>query len=241
MNVKTTLWEAPFAMLLVVCVAFPALAQDDGTDTAAGDGKTGGESGAVDESGEAGDDESGATNTTEAGAQDSASADGGTPTEGASADEAADGGEDGESLGFQRSGRMEFDERLVKGQAAKSGAVYLFKRTPRRLPGLVPYRRSYRMRIVEPVLGKRELKAPVYTTDEKETESEEAPKEVEKTPVEDKAAAVIAESKKSEKESDDEEAEGGNGNDNDNGKNGKKKAAKKKFKAKPRKKAGVKK
>jgi hypothetical protein len=95
-----------------------------------------------------------------------------------------------ESLGFQRSGRMEFDERLVKGQAAKSGAVYLFQRTPRRLPGLVPYRRSYRTRIVEPVLGKRELKPPRYSTqktDETETGTKEAPssdEEVAETSVE---------------------------------------------------------
>jgi hypothetical protein len=98
----------------------------------------------------------------------------------AAADEVAEGGEDaategqpeGASLASQikgdqgsvrRSGRMEFDERLVKGQAAKSGAVYLFKRVPRRLPGLVPMRRSYRKRIVEPVLGQRELKAAVYS------------------------------------------------------------------------------
>jgi hypothetical protein len=65
---------------------------------------------------------------------------------------------------LRRSNRMEFDERLVKGQAAKSGAVYLFKRVPRRLPGLVPMRRSYRRRIVEPVLGVRELKPLDYTT-----------------------------------------------------------------------------
>ena len=58
---------------------------------------------------------------------------------------------------------MEFDERLVKGQAAKSGAVYLFKRVPRRLPGLVPMRKSYRKRIVEPVLGARELKPATYS------------------------------------------------------------------------------
>ncbi len=66
---------------------------------------------------------------------------------------------------LRRSGRMEFDERLVKGQAAKSGAVYLFKRTPRRLPGLVPMRRSYRRRIVEPVLGERELKPALFSTE----------------------------------------------------------------------------
>ena len=95
----------------------------------------------------------------------------GTDTDGGDA-EAAEA-EEGESLGFQRSGRMEFDERLVKGQAAKSGAVYLFKRTPRRLPGLVPFRRSYRTRIVEPVLGKRELKTPTYSTEEASKDDEQ--------------------------------------------------------------------
>jgi hypothetical protein len=64
---------------------------------------------------------------------------------------------------LRRSNRMEFDERLVKGQAAKSGAVYLFKRVPRRLPGLVPMRKSYRRRIVEPVLGQWTLKPATYS------------------------------------------------------------------------------
>jgi hypothetical protein len=64
---------------------------------------------------------------------------------------------------LRRSNRMEFDERLVKGQVAKSGAVYLFKRVPRRLPGLVPMRKSYRRRIVEPVLGVWELKPATYS------------------------------------------------------------------------------
>lgn len=64
---------------------------------------------------------------------------------------------------LRRSGRMEFDERLVKGQGAKSGAVYLFKRMPRMLPGLIPLRRSYRPRIVEPVLGKRPLKPVIFS------------------------------------------------------------------------------
>ena len=64
---------------------------------------------------------------------------------------------------MRRSSRMEFDERLVKGQTAKSGAVYLFKRVPRKLPGLVPMRRSYRQRIVSPVLGERQLKPVVYS------------------------------------------------------------------------------
>jgi hypothetical protein len=65
--------------------------------------------------------------------------------------------------GMRRSNRMEFDERLVKGQAAKSGAVYLFKRVPRHLPGLVPMRRSYRRRIVLPVLGQQILKPARYS------------------------------------------------------------------------------
>lgn len=85
----------------------------------------------------------------------------------APAEEAAD-------TSVMRSNRMEFDERLVKGQSASSGAVYLFKRVPRHLPGLVPMRRSYRARIVEPVLGERELKPAVYST-EVEDEEEEAP------------------------------------------------------------------
>ncbi len=70
---------------------------------------------------------------------------------------------------LRRSGRMEFDERLVKGQAAKSGAIYLFKRTPRRLPGLVPMRRSYRRRIVQPILGPRRLK-PITAFAEPQTQ-----------------------------------------------------------------------
>ena len=66
---------------------------------------------------------------------------------------------------LQRSNRMEFDERLIRGQTATSGAVYLFDRAPRELPGLVPLRRSYREEIVEPILGDRELKPAVYSTD----------------------------------------------------------------------------
>ena len=64
---------------------------------------------------------------------------------------------------LRRSNRLEFDERLIKGQTASSGAVYLFTRTPRALPALVPLRRSYRKRIVEPVLGDRRLE-PINTS-----------------------------------------------------------------------------
>ncbi len=53
---------------------------------------------------------------------------------------------------LQRSNRIEFDARLVRGEKA-SGAVYLFQRAPRRFPSLVDLRRRYLERITEPVLG----------------------------------------------------------------------------------------
>lgn len=56
--------------------------------------------------------------------------------------------------GLQRSGRMEFDARLIRGETPKAGAVYLFKRARRRLPMLVDQRRSYLDDMVEPVLGR---------------------------------------------------------------------------------------
>ena len=87
--------------------------------------------------------------------------------------------EDGGS--WRRSNRMEFDERLVKGQTASSGAVYLFKRVPRNLPGLVPLRRSYRSSIVEPVLGDRELQPAIHSeTDDPDAKTETATPKTEK-------------------------------------------------------------
>jgi hypothetical protein len=90
----------------------------------------------------------------------------------------------------------------VKGQAAKSGAVYLFKRMPRRLPGLVPLRRSYRSRIVEPILGPVELKPATFSNEvvkeKKKKERDETLEEikeaeenaaVEETPTEEKEKA----------------------------------------------------
>lgn len=52
---------------------------------------------------------------------------------------------------LQRSNRVEFDARLVRGEKA-SGAVYLFQRAPRRLPALVDLKRDYLSRIVRPLL-----------------------------------------------------------------------------------------
>jgi len=54
---------------------------------------------------------------------------------------------------LQRSNRMELDARLVRGETARSGAVYLFQRAPRRLPPLVKLEQSYLDEIVVPVLG----------------------------------------------------------------------------------------
>jgi len=54
---------------------------------------------------------------------------------------------------LQRSNRMELDARLVRGETARSGAVYLFQRAPRRLPPLVNLEQSYLDEIVLPVMG----------------------------------------------------------------------------------------
>ena len=100
--------------------------------------------------------------------------------EGTDLQEELSGGGGSESGSLRRSNRMEFDERLVKGQVARSGAVYLFKRVPRNLPGLVAMRRSYRERIVLPVLGKRKLKPVTYSKKKDSTQTtEEAPAEAE--------------------------------------------------------------
>lgn len=54
---------------------------------------------------------------------------------------------------LRRSRVMEFDARLVQGQTAQSGAVYLFNRAPRKLPPLLKLKQSYLHLIVDPVLG----------------------------------------------------------------------------------------
>ncbi|MBI2892030.1 MAG: hypothetical protein HYY06_00650 [Deltaproteobacteria bacterium] len=55
---------------------------------------------------------------------------------------------------MQRSDRLDFDERLIQGQTARSGAVYLFSRPPRDLPELVKLRKSFRPEISRTVLGR---------------------------------------------------------------------------------------
>lgn len=54
---------------------------------------------------------------------------------------------------LQRSNRLEFDARLIQGQLAKSGAIFLFERAPRPLPPLLKLKRSYLRDIVDAELG----------------------------------------------------------------------------------------
>jgi hypothetical protein len=173
MKYQSNIWIAVLFAVAIFAGAPEAMAQKKGNEPAA---TTTDAATAKTENGHTGDADKTENESSEKQSVETEDGEGETEEEDGDANGAEE--EAGESLGFQRSGRMEFDERLVKGQAAKSGAVYLFQRTPRRLPGLVPYRRSYRTRIVEPVLGKRKLKPPRYSTqktDETETGTEEAP------------------------------------------------------------------
>jgi len=54
---------------------------------------------------------------------------------------------------LQRGNRMEFDARLIRGETAGSGAVFLFQRAPRALPSMVKTRSSYLSETVQDVLG----------------------------------------------------------------------------------------
>jgi hypothetical protein len=52
---------------------------------------------------------------------------------------------------LQRGGRVEFDGRLVQGQTAKSGAIYLFARQRSDLRSMVKERSDYRKEIIRTV------------------------------------------------------------------------------------------
>lgn len=54
---------------------------------------------------------------------------------------------------LQRGNRMEFDARLIRGETAGAGAVFLFQRAPRPLPSMVKTRTSYLSETVQDVLG----------------------------------------------------------------------------------------
>jgi hypothetical protein len=53
--------------------------------------------------------------------------------------------------GLQRGGRVEFDGRLVQGQTAKSGAIYLFARKRSQLKSMVEERIHYRKEVLRTV------------------------------------------------------------------------------------------
>lgn len=102
------------------------------------------------------------TKTTET--QDGEAADG--EGEGADAEESATTSEQGTTSGddaaqgqmgggLRRGNRMEFDARLIRGETAGSGAVFLFQRAPRPLPSMVPLRTSYLHETVDQRLGER--------------------------------------------------------------------------------------
>lgn len=59
---------------------------------------------------------------------------------------------------LQRGNRMEFDGRLIRGETAGSGAVFLFERAPRPLPSMVSTRRTYLFETVGTVLGEEAAK-----------------------------------------------------------------------------------
>jgi hypothetical protein len=56
---------------------------------------------------------------------------------------------------LQRGTRLEFDGRLVQGQTARSGAVYLFERSRSELRSMVRERQSYRDEIVKTVFPEK--------------------------------------------------------------------------------------
>ena len=61
---------------------------------------------------------------------------------------------------LQRGTRLEFDGRLVQGQTARSGAVYLFERARSELRSMVRERQSYRDEIVKTVFTEGGREAP---------------------------------------------------------------------------------
>jgi hypothetical protein len=57
---------------------------------------------------------------------------------------------------LRRGERIEFDARLIQGQTAKAGAVYLFERASTNLRSMVKDRTSFRDKIIRMVFPKEE-------------------------------------------------------------------------------------
>ncbi|WP_133621826.1 hypothetical protein [Bradymonas sediminis] len=87
-----------------------------------------------------------------------------------SADSTQDAGEDGAAAdgdgevaegeadtsatpSLRRGNRMEFDARLIRGESAGSGAVFLFQRAQRPLPSMINKRNSFLRDTVDTLLG----------------------------------------------------------------------------------------
>ncbi len=66
------------------------------------------------------------------------------------------GKDDEEGRSLQRGERVEFDARLIQGQTAKAGAVYLFARVPTNLKSMVRERTTFREKIVRTVYPDQE-------------------------------------------------------------------------------------
>lgn len=67
----------------------------------------------------------------------------------------ATGGAAPASGNLQRGARVEFDGRLVQGQTAKSGAIYLFARKRSELRSMIVERNDYRTEILQTVYPER--------------------------------------------------------------------------------------
>lgn len=56
-----------------------------------------------------------------------------------------------EAGGYKGPSRVNFDERLIKGQTTKAGSVYIFDRQQIEIKSLVKRERSFRTRIIRTV------------------------------------------------------------------------------------------
>jgi hypothetical protein len=92
-------------------------------------------------------------------AQDTDSTEGeqtdGEQAEGEQEGDATEGEQAQETQGssLRRGNRMEFDARLIRGESAGSGAVFLFERGQRPLPSMITKRKSFLRDTVGSVLG----------------------------------------------------------------------------------------
>jgi hypothetical protein len=64
-----------------------------------------------------------------------------------------DQAEQDQASSLRRGNRMEFDARLIRGESAGSGAVFLFERGQRPLPSMINKRKSFLRDTVGSVLG----------------------------------------------------------------------------------------